>query len=179
VLTDIGNGTFAGCSSLTSLTLPASLKSIGDSAFAGCSGLDTVTLLPKTPPTLGDSAFAGVPLDCAFLCDKNLRRKYWEDTAWRDPYFADPKYPFSFDAPDAAPAPSALDAPREVTGFRGAAGPALTIPDPVIHEGGYYPLTSIAARAFRGSAVLSSLTLPAGITAIGDSASKIAAASPP
>jgi hypothetical protein len=39
---------FAGCSSLTSVTIPSSVTSIGKMAFAGCSSLTTVTLSRRT-----------------------------------------------------------------------------------------------------------------------------------
>ena len=35
-LTAIGPGAFRGCSSLTSITIPAGVTSIGDGAFSGC-----------------------------------------------------------------------------------------------------------------------------------------------
>lgn len=37
--TSIGSSAFAGCSGLTSVTIPDSVTSIAGSAFAGCSGL--------------------------------------------------------------------------------------------------------------------------------------------
>jgi len=41
-VTTIGYGTFALCTSLTSITIPNSVTSIGGSAFYGCSGLTSV-----------------------------------------------------------------------------------------------------------------------------------------
>ena len=48
---------FEGCSGLTKLTLPDSLESIGDGAFRGCSGL-TELILPNSVTSIGDGAFA-------------------------------------------------------------------------------------------------------------------------
>jgi len=43
-------------SSLTSITLPASMRFVGSSAFAYCGSLDTVFMLGENPPSLGSSS---------------------------------------------------------------------------------------------------------------------------
>ena len=40
----IADGTFSGCSGLTSITIPDSVTSIGSSVFSGCSSLESITL---------------------------------------------------------------------------------------------------------------------------------------
>ncbi|MDE7413058.1 MAG: leucine-rich repeat protein, partial [Muribaculaceae bacterium] len=52
----IGNSAFYGCSSLTSLSIPASVTSIGDYAFYGCSSLDSLSI-PASVTSIGNSAF--------------------------------------------------------------------------------------------------------------------------
>ena len=52
----IGDYTFSGCSSLTSLTLPSSVTSIGGHAFEKCSGLTSLTL-PSSVTSIGEFAF--------------------------------------------------------------------------------------------------------------------------
>lgn len=56
---EIGESTFSGCSSLTSLAIPYPLSGIGMTAFMGCTALTTV-ILPETMKSIGFNAF----LDC-------------------------------------------------------------------------------------------------------------------
>ena len=55
-LKSIGDEAFGGCRSLTSLTLPSSLQSIGNSAFRDCNSLTSLTL-PSSLQSIGDYAF--------------------------------------------------------------------------------------------------------------------------
>ncbi len=60
-LTAITDSMFAGCSSLASITIPASVASIGANAFNDCTGLKSV-IIEGTVSTIGDSAFANCEL---------------------------------------------------------------------------------------------------------------------
>ena len=51
-VTTIGNGAFRECSSLRTITLPASVSTIENYAFESCSSLEKVFCKAKTPPTL-------------------------------------------------------------------------------------------------------------------------------
>ena len=55
---ELGHYAFAGCSGLTSLTLPSGVTSIGYEAFRGCSGLTSLTL-PSGVTEIRELAFAG------------------------------------------------------------------------------------------------------------------------
>ena len=57
IVTEIDENAFNGCTSLTSISLPNTIKVIGKNAFYGCSGLTSVTL-PNGVTTIGASAFA-------------------------------------------------------------------------------------------------------------------------
>jgi hypothetical protein len=57
-VTGIGNGVFAGCTALTSITLSNSLEIISVSTFSGCIGLTSITI-PNSIKGIGDSAFEG------------------------------------------------------------------------------------------------------------------------
>ena len=52
----IGASAFSGCSGLTSITIPNSVTSIGDFAFYNCSGLTSVTI-PNSVTSIGDGTF--------------------------------------------------------------------------------------------------------------------------
>lgn len=55
-MTTIGNAAFAGCSVLTSITIPNSVTSIGDYTFYECSALTSVTI-PSSVTRIGEYAF--------------------------------------------------------------------------------------------------------------------------
>lgn len=57
-VTNIGNGAFAGCKSLTEITIPYSVVSIGDNAFLKCESL-TEVMMPNSIQSIGNGAFEG------------------------------------------------------------------------------------------------------------------------
>jgi hypothetical protein len=64
-ITSIGDWAFSGCSTLTSVSLPAA-ASIGDWAFSGCDALTSVSL--PAAETIGGEAFSG----CSALTSVSL-----------------------------------------------------------------------------------------------------------
>ena len=61
-VTTIGKQAFRNCSGFTgSLTIGSAVTSIGNQAFNGLCHLTSMTVLPETPPTLGDAVFFDGP----------------------------------------------------------------------------------------------------------------------
>ena len=78
-LTKIEDGAFAGCTQLTSITIPANITEIGANAFKGCTGLQSITIEATTPPTIGEGAFSDTN-DCPIVVPAGTTETY--TTAW-------------------------------------------------------------------------------------------------
>ena len=84
-VTSICNRAFDGCSSMSSIVLPANLTSIGDYAFAGCSSLSFVTVHWKNPLSIDYRVFYGVDLSSATLyVPTGTESLYGSADVWRD-----------------------------------------------------------------------------------------------
>ena len=69
--TELNRYAFAGCTNLTSITIPSSVESIGQSAFSGCSSLTSITI-PENVTSIGAYAF----LDCSSLTSITIDSSY-------------------------------------------------------------------------------------------------------
>ena len=76
----IKTGAFENCSTLTSITIPVSIKRIEDRAFANCSALGVVDVKCITPPTLGEEAFTSAPT-CYIPCGT---KHFYEASTWAE-----------------------------------------------------------------------------------------------
>ena len=74
-LTRIDDGAFAGCTELTSITIPENIESIGDNAFKGCTNLQSITVTSETPAKIGTDAFADTG-NCPILVPEGAVEAY-------------------------------------------------------------------------------------------------------
>ena len=159
-VTSIGNYAFRNCSSLASITIPAGVTSIGEYAFAGCSSLASITI-PTSVTSIGENAFAGcsslasitiptsvtsIGYDAFYNCDNLTSVYYLGDIAgWCGINGLD-----------------SLMSNRPALYLNGAKVEG----EVVIPEG----VETIPDYAFYGQTGITSITIPAGVTSIGNSA---------
>ncbi len=182
-MTSIGDGAFAGCAGLTSVTIPSGVTSIGDAAFSGCTGLTSVTI-PSSVTSIGDRAFS----ECTGLtsCNYTGTLEQWCKISFIGPvsnpcHYAKKLCIQGQEIKD-------LVIPYGVTrignyAFAGCARlTSVTIPSGVTSIGSYAfyrctrlasvtipgSVTSIGDDAFEGCTGLVSVTIPSGVTRIGD-----------
>ncbi len=123
-VTSIGNYTFDSCSSLTSITIPNSVTSIGYGAFQYCSSLTSITI-PNGVTSIGSGAFSG----CSSL--------------------------------------TSITIPNSVTSIGSSAfSGCSSLTSITIFDG----VTSIGDYAFYNCSSLTSITIPNSVTSIGSSA---------
>ncbi len=147
-VTAIGSSAFAGCYSLTSVTIPNSVTSIGDSAFAYCGSLESVTFGANSQLTsIGEGAFS----DCGSLESvtipsgvENIGNSAFINCSYLT------SVTFGANSQLKSIGNYAFNGCESLT--------SVEIPDSV---------TSIGAGAFSGCGSLTSVTIPASVTSIG------------
>ena len=172
--TAIANGAFDGKSNLVAVTLPDTLITIGDSAFAGTS-LTTLTI-PASVESIGSEAFTDVETLTSVTFNEGLKTiganafdgcSLLNTIALPNSLTSLGNNAFQYAGRDAAAADGTLTIGTGLTeipqsAFMGMSktGGALTIPAGI---------TKIGASAFYGM-MISSVTIPEGVTEIGASA---------
>ena len=146
-VTEIGDGAFSDCASLTSVTIPYSVTRIGGSAFSDCTSLTSIHI-PDSVFSIGGRAFFG----CTSLTSITIP----EDVTRIDDY-----------AFKSCTSLTSITIPEGVTyigwdAFSGCTSlTSITIPEGV---------TSIDNYAFSDCTSLTSITIPESVTSIGESA---------
>ena len=169
-VTRIGDWAFNFCSGLTSVTLPDGLKSIGEAAFSECSGMTSVNI-PAGVTSIGRGAFMG----CSSLASVTLpdgltdigesafewSGLYQDASRWEDGVL----YigPYLLDVQDSLSGDYAVkDGTRVVAdGAFANCGGLTSITLPA-------GITRIGESTFNRCSSLTSMTLPAGVTSIGE-----------
>ena len=143
-VTTIGEGAFAYCSSLASVTIPDIVTTIGQYAFYSCDSLTSITI-PDSVTTIGEGAFAY----CSSLASVTI------------PDIVTTIGQYAFYSCDSL---TSITIPDSVTTIGGYAFyscyslTSVTIPDSV---------TSIGESAFWSCGSLTSVTIPDSVTTIG------------
>ena len=169
-ITDISSKAFAGCTNLTSITIPDSVTSIGFKAFVGCTNLKSITI-PDSVTSIGKNAFerctnltsitipdsvTSIGGYAFYLCD-NLASITISDgiTSIDNAAFAWCGGLTSITIPDSVTiiGKNAFESCTSLT--------SITIPDSV---------TIIGEKAFWDCTNLKSITIPDSVTIIGDCA---------
>ena len=142
-VTSIGTGALAGCTGLTSITIPNSVTSIGGEAFYECSGLTSISI-PSSVTSIGGEAFSG----CEGLTSINIPSGVTSIEA------------YTFEKCSGL---TSINIPNGITKieagtFSGCTGlTSINIPNSV---------TSIGEKAFYGCKGLTSINIPSGVTKI-------------
>ena len=178
----IGDGAFAYCSRLTSVTIPNSVTSIGAGAFYGCSSLTSV-MIPDGVTSIGGSAFA----DCSKLTTAEFKGRSLAQVKEIPDADGIPRYSWGLDESVIIPgivedvvlyttasSPStwlestpAFDASTGAfSGFAEKANAAKVIIPSKVNE---IDVMSISNDTFRNCSSLTSVTIPDGVTNIGGS----------
>lgn len=190
VVTNIGDDAFAGCTGVTSLTIPSSVTSIGFRAFKGCTGLTSLTI-PNSISIIGlyEEAFynctnltviiaqsifpIGLGLDVFGNVDKTISvyvpegsvASYEAADQWKD-FNVKEITSLTFEVADiiyAVTSSNTVEVGKNPN-FIGNAN----IPHEVTKYGITFAVTNISDWAFTNCSVIESLTIPNSITNIGE-----------
>jgi hypothetical protein len=89
-VTTISNGAFLGCTGLTSVTIPSSVKTIGQEAFSDCTAMTHLISKATTPPTCGTQALDDInKWNCTLSVPEGCNSVYQQANQWKDFFFID------------------------------------------------------------------------------------------
>ena len=158
-ITRIGYAAFSGCRSLASVTIPGAVTSIADYAFSGCSSLASVSI-PGAVTSIADYAFQ----ECRSLTSLTIPGSV-TSIGYAAFHLCSNVTAIAVDAANTAYA--------SVDGVLYDKALAVLIQFPIARGGSFVipgSVTRIEGEAFCSSIGLTSVSVPSGVTAIGQSA---------
>lgn len=167
-----GYSPFYQKTTLTSVIVGETVTSFKEMLFANCSKLSTITIKATTSPTLGSNVFSSVPKSCVLEYPQGCYENY---ASWAE-YITVPLTDFSVDG-FYYNVLSEEDMTVEVT-FQGDTYSSyaneyagdIVIPQTVTYADKTFTVTAIGESAFRDCTGITSLTIPANVTSIGNNA---------
>ena len=172
-VTNIGGDAFRGCRGLTSVTIPSTVTSIGGDAFNQCDGLKIVISLIKEPFEIGSFGGAMMSLDYRLnliVPDESVEL-YKAVSGWSEysniiigigSTYTNPDDGVVYMVDSESGNASVLGITKRLE--------SVSILDQVTISGTTYKVTSIGKEAFYHCSSLTSVTIPEGVTSIGDGA---------
>jgi hypothetical protein len=160
-LTTISAYAFYYCTSLTSITIPASVQTIGQQAFNSCTSLTSINI-PANVTSIGQEAFYG----CTGLASINVDAAN-TSFASQDGILYNKAKTTLRQAPEGIS--GSITIPAGVTSIDSSAFNRCSSLASVTFEAGSQ-LTSIGTNAFFNCTSLTSITIPDSVTTIGDRA---------
>ena len=149
-VTSIATDAFDGCTNIRSVTIPASVTSIGAHAFYECASLTSVTILGSIT-SMGYDVFE----ECPNLASITIADG--ADVSAADLNFTQGDIRYKI-----------LNGKEVIVERVYYSSAVVIIPDNVTYFGNTYTVTKISGEAFNDGSKITSITLPNGITTVGD-----------
>lgn len=173
-VTSIGNSAFYMCSSLKNITIPSSVTTISDYAFYGCDGMERYYFRSTTPPTIGRSRVffdSGCPI---YVPNDSVNAyksaQNWSSYSSRIIGYNIQNTKISYTALSKLPETTSIG----LEGLHINAFNATIISHTFSNGDGLIEfdddVTTIGDYAFYNSSELTSITIPDGVTSIGNHA---------
>ena len=174
IITELKEGLFTGCYSLTRLNIPSSIKKIGDSFAYGCSSLSSVTI-PSSVTSIATNAFAectnlysvSLPSSVTDFGNSTFRNTKWINNQPRTSGLVI-KNGFIINASKAKGTVNIPSTVKKIPSYTFYGSTAIT--NVVMPTA----LTLIGQNAFTDCTNLTSVTMPTYITEIGNSVFPVA-----